>query len=98
MIQREKEAILNLNLVSMQRDIQIMIERQTEENKRKNELEKTLRETEVGLNTLHSQTDSIRLRISVLTNNIQLREETQTLSNMIVISIISINIRINSIY
>ena len=87
-----------MNLVSMQRDIQIMIERQTEENKRKNELEKTLRETEVGLNKLHSQTDSIRLRISVLTNNIQLREETQTLSNMIVISIISINIRINSIY
>ena len=87
-LQREREMIAGLALVSIQQEA---------ENQKKEELEKSLHSLELTLNSLHSQTDSVRLRVAVLRANLQLMTETQTISVMTVIVVISVNSRINSL-
>ena len=96
-LQREREMIAGLALVSIQQEIRYLTEKQEAENQKKEELEKSLHSLELTLNSLHSQTDSVRLRVAVLRANLQLMTETHTISVMTVIVVISVNSRINSL-
>ena len=96
-LQRERDMIAGLALVTIQQEIQHLTEEQEAENRKKEELEKSLHSLELTLSSLHSQTDSVRLRVAVLRANLQLMTETQTISVMTVIVLISVNSRINSL-
>ena len=83
-LSQQIQSLRSLNTAPIQSEITKIGNQLNELNTRQSLLEQSSHEIEVSLGTMKQQTDSINLRISILTNNIQLRHDISQLQSITV--------------